>query len=83
MDNLYRVVFMPPNAADEAVAEMRRAFISLQTDPDFVADYTKLVATRPVILDGEQAEHVVRKLRDTDPSVATFLTNYVKELTGK
>ncbi|MDB5597509.1 MAG: hypothetical protein JWM36_4470 [Hyphomicrobiales bacterium] len=82
MDNLYRVVLMPPNASDEAVAEMRRAFISLHSDPEFTADYTRRVGATPIILGGEQAEQVVYQLRDTDPSIAAFLARYVKELTG-
>ena len=80
MDNLYRAVFMPPNASDVAVADMRRAFAALQSDEDFKAEYRKLVGLAPEILDGEQAEKVVQKLRDADPSMATFLNAYVANL---
>ena len=77
MDSMYRAVFMPPNAPAAAVEEMRGAFEKLANDPEFIADYEKVVRTRPSFVIGAQGETIIAELGKVQPSFLSFLRKYI------
>lgn len=76
-DGMNRSVFMPPNAPPAAVEEMRAAFVKLTDDPEFIADYEKVVKVKPRILTGPQGDAVVAELGKVRPSLLSFLRKYL------
>lgn len=78
MDAMYRTVFMPPNAAPEAVQEMRTAFEGLAKDPDFIAQYERIVKTKPRALVGRKGEEIIGELGRISPAQLMFMRSYVE-----
>jgi len=77
MDSMFRTVFMPPNAPAPAVEEMRAAFEKLANDAEYIADYEKVVKTRPRFIIGAQGEPIISELGRVQPSFLGFLRKYI------
>jgi tripartite-type tricarboxylate transporter receptor subunit TctC len=77
MDSMFRTVFMPPNAPAAAVEEMRGAFEKLANDAEYIADYEKVVRTRPRFIIGAQGEPIIAELGKVQPSFLNFLRSYI------
>ena len=77
MDSMYRTVFMPPNASAAAVTEMRNAMARLEKDPEFVADYEKVVKGKPRFVLGAEGERIIADLGKVSPSFVSFLRGYI------
>jgi tripartite-type tricarboxylate transporter receptor subunit TctC len=77
VDNMNRTVFMPPNAPAAAVEEMRAAFEKLAHDAEFIADYEKVVRTKPLFVAGAQGEAILADLGNVQPAVLNFLRSYL------
>lgn len=78
MDSMYRTVFMPPNAPDAAVAEMRAAFVKLAKDGAFIADFEKVTKAKPSFVIGAQGERIISDLGNAQPAFVSFLRKYVE-----
>ncbi len=79
LDSMFRTVFMPPIAPAAAVAEMRGAFDRLGKDADFIADYEKVIKTKPHFVSGAEGERIVAELGSVPPAMSSFLRKYVAE----
>jgi len=77
VDSMNRTVFMPPNAPAAAVEEMRAAFEKLVNDAEFIADYEKVVKTKPLAVVGAPGEAIIAELGKVQPSFVSFLRNYI------
>ncbi len=77
MDSMYRTVFMPPIAPAPAVEEMRAAFQKLGKDAEFVAEYDRVVKTKPHFIPGAEGEHIIAELGKLSPSFVNFLRTYI------
>ena len=77
IDSMFRTVFMPPNAPAAAVEEMRRAFEKLANDTEFIADFEKVVKTKPHFVIGAQGEVIISELGKVQPSFVSFLRKYI------
>ncbi|MBI2317933.1 MAG: hypothetical protein HYU75_13310 [Betaproteobacteria bacterium] len=78
MDSMYRTVFMPPNAPAPAVEEMRASFEKLGKDAEFVADYEKVVKTKPRFIPGAEGERIISELLGkVSPAFVSFLRTYI------
>ena len=77
VDSMFRTVFMPPNAPAAAVEEMRRAFEKLASDPEFIADYEKVVRIKPRFIIGPRGEAMISELDKVQPSFVNFLRKYI------
>ena len=77
MDSMFRTVFMPPNAPAAAVEEMRAAFEKLANDSEYIADYEKVVRTKPRVIIGAQGEPLIAELGKVQPSFLSFLRKYI------
>ena len=51
---MFRVAMMPPKTSGEAVTVMRTAFVELWKNPQFMADYSKIVKTEPILVSGSE-----------------------------
>jgi hypothetical protein len=78
MDAMYRTVFMPPGAAPEGVKEMREAFEKLAQDPEFIAQYERIVKTKPRVLVGAKGEEIIGELGRISPAQLAFMRSYVE-----
>jgi hypothetical protein len=76
---MYRTVFMPPNAPAAAVAEMRAAMAKLEKDPEYIADYEKVVKGKPRFILGAEGEHTIAELGNISPAFLSFLRKYIAE----
>ncbi len=79
MDSMGRTVFMPPNAPAAAVEEMRGAMEKLAKDPEFIADYEKVVKFKPRFIVGAEGERIIAELGNVQPSFVNFLRKYLEE----
>jgi tripartite-type tricarboxylate transporter receptor subunit TctC len=77
MDSMYRTVFMPPNAPPEAAEEMRKAFLELRNDPEFIAAYELSVKTKPDMIVGAQGELILNDLDQINPKLLEFIKDYI------
>jgi tripartite-type tricarboxylate transporter receptor subunit TctC len=77
LDSMYRSVFMPPSAPAPAVEEMRSAFEKLARDPEFIAEYEKVVKFKPRFTAGAEGERVVAELGNMQPAMVEFFRKYV------
>ena len=77
VDSMNRTVFMPPNAPAAAVEEMRVALDKVVHDPEFIADYEKVVRIKPLVVIGAQGEAILSELGNVQPSFLSFLRNYI------
>jgi len=79
MDSLYRTVFMPPGAPSQAVAELREGMQSLSRDPEFIAEYEKVVKFKPRVISSSQGERIINELSATKPETADFIRKFIAE----
>lgn len=77
MDRMHRTVFMPPIAPGPAVAELRGAFEKLAEDPDYIADYERVVKAKPRFILGAAGDRIIAELGDVEPPFVSFLRKYV------
>ncbi|MBI4291991.1 MAG: hypothetical protein HY661_10970 [Betaproteobacteria bacterium] len=77
VDSMNRTVFMPPNAPAAAVEEMRAAFEKLANDAEFIADYEKVVRSKPLFVIGAPGEVILSELGKVQPSFLSFLRGYI------
>jgi hypothetical protein len=80
---MFRVVMMPPKAADESVKIMRAAFTDLWKDQAFLADYSKVIKTDPILVTGNEGQSILSEVAHVRPEVSRYITNYVANLTNR
>jgi tripartite-type tricarboxylate transporter receptor subunit TctC len=77
---MFRTAMMPPKANPEAVAIMRKAFVDLWQDKDFIRDYSNVVKTTPLLRPGEEAQQIVAALGSVKPEIKAFIVDYTNKL---
>ena len=80
MENMIRTIFMPPTAPQAAVDEMRSAFDKLSRDPEFIAQWKKVVLVEPYFIMGTEGERIISDLANVQPPMANFLRKYIEEM---
>lgn len=78
---MFRVALLPPKTADETVAIMRSAFTALWTDRQFLADYSKVIKTEPILVSGDEGQKVLAQIGSVRREVKDFLVDYIARLT--
>jgi tripartite-type tricarboxylate transporter receptor subunit TctC len=73
-----RVIFMPPNAPDAAVAELRSAVERMSKDPEFIAQYEKVALTPPHFIFGADGQRIIAELKNVSPTMVTFFNQYIE-----
>ena len=80
---MFRVTMMPPKSSGEAVAIMRTAFVGMWKDPQFLADYSKVIKTEPILVTGAEGQEVLNGLATLPNEIKDFLVSYSNNLTSK
>ena len=80
---MFRIAMMPPKAAAAAVAAMRSAFGELWTDRQFMADYSKVIKTEPILVSGGETQEILAELGKVPRQVKDFIVDYSERLTSK
>jgi hypothetical protein len=80
---MFRVAMMPPKSSGEAVAIMRTAFVEMWKNPQFLADYSKVIKTEPVLVTGAEGQEVLSGLANVSNEIKEFLVKYTDSMTSK
>jgi hypothetical protein len=80
---MFRVVLLPPKAAGEATAAMRAAFVDLWKDQAFLADYSKVIKTEPILVTGNEGQGVLAGLGSIRDEMKEFIVSYSNSLTNR
>ena len=79
---MFRVAMMPPKSSGEAVATMREAFTKMWKSPQFLADYSKVIKTEPILVTGAEGQEVLNGLATVSDETKAFLVKYSNSLTS-
>ena len=80
---MFRVAVLPPRSPDDIVKAMRTAFDELWKDQDFLADYAKVLATRPIMVSGADGQNILVGLGKVPRQTKDFLIDYTNRMTSK
>ena len=80
---MFRVAMMPPKSSGEAVTVMRTAFAEMWKDPQFLADYSKVIKTEPILVSGAEGQEVLNGLATLSNEIKAFLVKYTNNLTSR
>ena len=80
---MFRVSLMPPKASPEALTAMRAAFVSMWKDPKFLADYSKVIKTEPILVSGSDGQEILSEVASVRPEVKNFLEKYAANLSQR
>src|SRR6478609_4407949 len=80
---MFRVALMPPKTSEEAVAIMRAAFVAMWKSPQFLADYSKVIKTEPILVTGAEGQEVLNGLAAVRNEIKEFLVDYTNKMTSK
>lgn len=70
-----RSIYLPPDAPNDAVAELRKSFMKMHEDSQFIADFKKMApgVPPPEAVPGAQGEAILQKLLTAPPEVVQLL----------
>lgn len=82
MNAMFRTAFLPPNAPNEALRDLRAAFVNLWKDEQFLSDYERTVRSRPGFVTGNEGEAIISSLAQVKPELVKFLRDYTNAAGG-
>ena len=80
---MFRVALMPPKASNEAVNILRSAFAEMWKNPQFLADYSRIIKTEPILVSGKVGQEVLADLGKVRPETKEYLRKTISRLTSK
>jgi len=80
---MFRVAVLPPKSTGEAVTVMRTAFNDLWKDQDFLNDYSRVLATQPIMVSGSDGQQILVDLGKVPRKIKDFLIDYTTRITEK
>jgi hypothetical protein len=80
---MYRVAVMPPKSPDNIVTAMRAAFNELWKDESFLNDYSRVLATRPIMVSGAEGQGILAGLGQVSRKIKDYLVDYTNRVTAK
>jgi hypothetical protein len=80
---MFRVALMPPKASAEATGILRAAFTEMWKNPQFLADYARLIKTDPILVSGSEGQEILADLGKVKPEIKEYLVNYVSKITSR
>jgi tripartite-type tricarboxylate transporter receptor subunit TctC len=80
---MFRTALVPPKTPDEAVSVLRAAFIEMWKDPEFLAAYSNIIKTEPVMVTAQEGQHVLAGLATVSDDVKNFVVKYIADMTAK
>jgi tripartite-type tricarboxylate transporter receptor subunit TctC len=76
---MFRVAVTPPKASNEAVTTLRSAFAEMWKSPQFLADYSRIIKTEPILVSGAEGQKILADLG----KVPKEFKDYLVGLTGR
>ncbi len=80
---MFRVALAPPKAADEAVTTLAQAFTEMWKNPQFLADYSKVIKTEPILVTGAEGQRVLADLGTVPNEIKEYLIKYTERITTR
>ena len=80
---MFRVALMPPKASDEAIGILRSAFAEMWKNPQFLADYSRVIKTEPILVSGSEGQEILADLGKVRPEIKDYLVDYMSRMTSK
>jgi hypothetical protein len=80
---MFRVAVLPPKSSREAVTIMRAAFDDLWKDQNFLNDYSRVLATQPIMVSGVDGQQILVDLGKVPRKIKDFLVDYTTRITEK
>ena len=80
---MFSVAMMPAKSSCEAVTNLRGAFVDMWKNPQFLADYSKVIKTEPILVTGAEGQDVLTGLGTVSNEIKEFLIKYTDSLTSK
>jgi len=80
---MFRMALLPPKTPADTTALLRSAFTELWTDRNFLADYTRVMKTEPVLVTGEEGQKILAGIAGVPQQIKDFLRDYSTRLTAK
>lgn len=77
--SLGRPFLLPPGTSPERVAEIRKAFLAMIKDPDFLADAAKRKLEIDSPKSGEQIETILKEVYNASPDAIALARRSIKE----
>ena len=77
--NLLRTIFMPPGSPQEAADALAKGFESVVGDPEFLAEYKKVIKAPPNMITGAAGRAVIANLKSVDPELVAFFKQYIAD----
>jgi len=78
---MFRVALVPPKTSGESLTILRTAFADLWKDQQFLADYSKVIKTEPILVQGVEGQEILTRLGSVRREVKEFLLDYINKLT--
>jgi hypothetical protein len=70
---MLRAVLMPPGANKTAIAEMRKAFVDISEDPEFKAEYKRIIKIDAEMVSAQQGEELFASMGNVKPETSEVL----------
>ena len=77
---MFRIALAPPNTPPATVAALRTAFTEMWKSRQFLADYSKLIHTEPIMISGVDCLEVLADLGKVRQEVKDFLIKHTSQL---
>jgi hypothetical protein len=78
---MFRVAVTPPKASGEAVATLRTAFTEMWKNPQFLADYSRIIKTEPILVSGAEGQKVLADLGSVPQKYKEYLAAFAGRMT--
>jgi hypothetical protein len=62
---------------------MRNAFAEMWKNPAFLADYSKVIKTEPILVSGTEGQEVLNGLGAVRNEIKEFLVTYTNNMTNR
>ncbi len=79
---MFRVAVTPPRGSPEAVEILRSAFTQMWKDQKFLADYSRIIKTEPILVTGAEGQEVLAALGSVPEKYKEYLTATVGKMTN-
>jgi tripartite-type tricarboxylate transporter receptor subunit TctC len=79
---MFRVAVTPPKTSPEAVAVLRSAFTQMWKSPQFLANYSRIIKTEPILVTGAEGQEVLAALGSVPEKYKEYLTATVGKMTN-
>jgi hypothetical protein len=74
---------MPSKTSDDAANALRVAFVEMWKDPQFLAAYSNVIKTEPIMVTAQDGQRVLADLAKVPDGIKQYVTKYIADMTAK